>query len=121
MTDDTVWYVRGQIMRWVDKDPQPGIVECQFTDMTGRQWVFIGKFYDFTTAELWSDSIYPLPGYIVCEIVSRHRDESGREIVEIDSEKPYRGRESEDGVAPFCVLAEQLVPDALPAWREVQL
>ena len=31
------------IVRWVDDEPQPGIVECKLTDLFGRDWTFIEK------------------------------------------------------------------------------
>ena len=114
MTSDVRWFVHAQITRWIDKDPQPGIVECRLTDVLGVEWTFISKFYDFTTTELWSDSTYPQAGYIACEIISHDRDASGRETAEIDTGQPFRGLESEEGVARFKVFSDLLVTDALP-------
>jgi hypothetical protein len=105
----------------VDNDPQPGIVECTFSDADGREWKFVAKFYDFTNVDLWSDSIYPQPGFVACEILSRDTDKSGREIAEIDTDKPDRGRDSVDGVSQFRVFADQLEADRLPAWSTVPL
>ncbi|MGH7555142.1 MAG: hypothetical protein ACREMQ_19240, partial [Longimicrobiales bacterium] len=80
---------------------------------------FIGKFYDFTNAELWRDSSYPQDGYFACDVISNGRDKSGREIAEIDTDTPARGRESEKGEVRFQVFADNLVADALPEWVEV--
>jgi len=106
----TNWFIRAEIVRRVDNDPQPGIVECRFDDASGRTWSFVGKCYDFTDKNLWSDSIYPQPGYLVCEIVSRRTDEHGCQLAEVDTGqiKLPVGHESLDGHSRFTLLAEQL-------------
>jgi hypothetical protein len=121
MTKDARWFVRAQITQWVDHEPQPGIVQCVLLDATGRKWTFVGKYYDFTNAELSSDCLYPQEGYLACEVISRDRDETGRETADIDTDKPRRGRESEEGVARFRVFSDQLVANALSEWTVVPL
>ena len=120
-SDDRTWFVRGEIIRWVDDEPQPGIVECQLTDSSQNVWSFIRKFYDFTTEDIAPDSSYPREGFIACSIVSRSLNETGREIVLIDTVAPFRGRISEDGTSRFSVFFEQLVLHALPKWELVPL
>lgn len=58
-------------MRFVDEEPQPGIVESQFRDAEGRLHSIIDKVPLFTTADLWSDSDYPQPGFIECRVLER--------------------------------------------------
>lgn len=120
-TDDRTWFIRGEIVRWVDDEPQPGIVEFQLTDTAQKTWSFIRKFYDFTTEEVAPDSSYPREGYIACSIVSRGLNETGREVVLIDTTAPFRGRASEEGPSRFNVFFEQLVLYALPKWEVVPL
>lgn len=63
--------LRVQIVRFVDEEPQPGIVESQFRDAAGRLHSIIDKVPLFTSADLWSDSDYPQPGFIECRVLER--------------------------------------------------
>lgn len=58
-------------MRFVDEEPQPGIVESQFRDAQDELHSIIDKVPLFTTAHLWSDSHYPQPGFIKCRVVEK--------------------------------------------------
>ncbi len=119
--DSSKWFVRGLITRWVSDDPQPGIVEFQLTDSAQVRSLFIGKFYDFTTEDLFATSHYPLCGFLSCAVLSHSHDEAGRHTVQIDTDATYRGHESEDGSTVFTVQAELLVLHALPEWKTVPL
>ena len=63
--------LRVQIVRFVDEEPQPGIVESQFRDAHGHVHSIIDKVPLFTTADLWSDSDYPQPGFIECRVLEQ--------------------------------------------------
>lgn len=63
--------LRVQIVRFVDEEPQPGIVESQFRDAQGKVHSIIDKVPLFTSADLWSDSNYPQPGFIECCVQER--------------------------------------------------
>src|SRR6202789_459988 len=63
--------LRVQIVRFVDEEPQPGIVESQFRDAQGKLHSIIDKIPLFTSADLWSDSNYPQPGFIECRVLER--------------------------------------------------
>jgi len=106
----TDWCVRAEIIRWVDDDPWPGIVECRFSDATGRTQSFVGKFYDFTDQDLSARTSYPVLGYIACEIVSRQRNDQGIEVAEVETDqiKSWRAHESVDGFSRFVVMSDQL-------------
>jgi hypothetical protein len=97
------------IVRWVDDEPQPGIVECRFTDRFGKEWLFIEKSAVVSSPSPGRDSLYPLPGVIGCRIISTGLDDAGREIAVVDTEKPW-GIESVDGNTRFEVFAVQLLP-----------
>jgi hypothetical protein len=97
-----------EIMRYVD-DSQPGWVEAKLRDASGRDWVFVEKVPILTEAHLGSESEYPQPGVIACEVVGSWRDGGGREVHAIDTATPW-GVEAQGGVSRFEVLAEQLVP-----------
>jgi len=98
-----------QIVRWVDDDPQPGVVEARLRDASGREWVFIDKAPVFTAEPIDAHSRYPRPGVIACEVIRSWRDERGREVRAIDTARPY-AVEAEGGETRFDVLAEQIAP-----------
>ena len=100
--------VRVAITRYVSDEPQPGIVECEFLDAHGRRWSFIEKTAIVAHESLDSKSSFPRLAIIACEIVSRGRDATGREIVVIDTEHPW-GVESVDGWTRFEVLPASLI------------
>jgi hypothetical protein len=79
--------LRVQIVRFVDEEPQPGIVESQFRDAQGGLHSIIDKVPLFTSASLWSDSDYPQPGFIECRVLERRSGGDGN-LVRIDIE-PY--------------------------------
>lgn len=69
-------------MRFVDEEPQPGIVESQFRDAQGELHSIIDKVPIFTDADLWSDSVYPQPGSIECLVLQRIED-SGSNLARV--------------------------------------
>ena len=69
--------LRVQIVRFVDEEPQPGIVESQFSDAQGELHSIIDKVPLFTSDVLWSDSEYPQPGSMECRVIERISDSSG--------------------------------------------
>src|SRR5438034_5982833 len=100
--------VRVTITRYVSDEPQPGLIECQLVDAHGRRWSFVDKTAIFSTDYLDAKSPYPQPGVIAGEVVGRCRDAAGREVVQIDTERPS-GIESVEGATRFEVFAESLV------------
>lgn len=102
-----------QITGYVD-DSFPGFVSCALRDAHERTWQFVDKVPVFSLAHLGADSVYPQPGVIRCQVVSRSVDPSGRVLVRIDTGTPD-GVESTDGNTIFEVLAEQLVEAASDA------
>jgi hypothetical protein len=102
-------YIRAEITRWVSDDC-PGFVECRFADRFGREWVVVEKAPVLTGAELRSDSRYPQPVLIACEVLARRQDDAGREITDITTEIPW-AIEATDGTTSFQLFAEQLQSD----------
>jgi hypothetical protein len=99
--------VRVTITRWVCDD-YPGCVEAQLVDAHGRAWSFIDKEPVLSADSLDATSPYPLPGVIACEVIEGVRDAAGRDLVQIDTERPC-GVESVEGETRFEVPAEALV------------
>jgi hypothetical protein len=100
--------VRVSITRYVSDEPQPGLVECEFSDAHGRCWVFVEKTAVVCAEDLDAHTDYPVPGVIACEIVGRGRDASGKETVLVDTERQW-GVESIDGSMRFEVSPTSLV------------
>lgn len=101
--------IRISITRYLSElDPQPGFVECELIDAHGQRHCFVEKIPVVTADSVDSQSTYPQPGVIACEIADRYRDESGREIIVIDTESPW-GVESTDGVMRFEVAPASLI------------
>src|ERR1041384_8007723 len=71
------------ITKYISLNPQPGIVECQLFDAYGNEWTFQDKTAIFASHSLDTDSDYPLPGAIACEVIKQWQDTNGREIVSI--------------------------------------
>ena len=80
--------IKVQITKYIDDDPQPGIVECRLFDVYGKEWVFQDKSAIFSSDILNADSNYPQPGVIACEITKSWQGADGREIVSIDTASP---------------------------------
>jgi hypothetical protein len=61
-----------------------------------------------STANLDDRTNYPQAGIIACEVVRRSRESAGREIVRINTERPWHV-ESIDGSTEFDVVADSLI------------
>jgi len=99
-------YLVVQIVRFVDAH-QPGFVACEFVDASGSSHTIIDKVPVLSHEDLDASSTYPKPGIVGCEVVARWRDKDGRELVRVNTERPWC-IESTDGVSEFVVLANQL-------------
>jgi hypothetical protein len=71
----------------------------------------VDKWLMFTAARLDGHSLYPQAGVVPCEVISRWQDDEGRQLVRINTAKPW-GVESDEGVTEFVVLSEQVVDTA---------
>lgn len=94
--------IKVQITRFVDRH-NPGWVECNFFDASGKEQKFIDKFPHFTEEMLDEESIYPRDGTIACRVISR-----GDGVVMVDTTLPW-GIDSVDGKTVFEVMEEQIV------------
>lgn len=99
--------IRVLIVRWVDDEPQPGMVECRLVDRFGRNWVFVEKCAVVSPAAVCADSTYPQSGVIGCRIISTGSDNSGRQFAVVDTEEPW-GISAATGETRFEVFADQL-------------
>jgi hypothetical protein len=103
--------IRVAITRYVSDEPQPGIIECEFTDAFGRQRRFVEKTAIVSAEDLDARTRYPQPGVIACEVLEFGRDASGRDIILVSTEYPD-SVEAVDGTMRFEVL-----PTALVEWE----
>ncbi|MEU1623551.1 hypothetical protein ABZ479_40475 [Streptomyces sp. NPDC005722] len=98
-------FLRCRIARWVDDEPQPGLVEVRFTDAHGRGWSFVEKSAVVSSADLSSGSDYPIETVILCDILSGNA--AGTTNTVRISLAPW-GLESVDGQTEFDVWPGQL-------------
>ncbi|WRZ88180.1 hypothetical protein OHB54_03435 [Streptomyces sp. NBC_01007] len=98
-------FLRCEAVRWVDDEPQPGLVEVRFTDAHHHEWTFIGKWPRFGGEDLHPDSSYPVEVGILCDILDSVS--SGTTDTVKISVTP-RGVESLEGCVEFEVRADQL-------------
>ena len=96
------------ITKYISDDPQPGIVECQLVDAYRNEWVFQEKTAVIALGDLDADSDYPQPGVIACEIMKQWQDVNGREIVSVNTERPWC-IETLTGASRFDVLRSQII------------
>lgn len=96
-----------QIIRYTDES-QPGWVECELVDIWGRAHAFVDKMPMFSAADLDFGSTYPQPGVIGCRSVRHWHDDTGREIVTVDTELPDHV-ESTTGATRFDVSPDRIV------------
>ncbi|MEH0473468.1 hypothetical protein ACN6K4_006524 [Streptomyces hayashii] len=96
-------FLRCEAVRWVDDEPQPGLVEVRFTDAHHQQRAFIDKWPVFSGDDLTPDSRYPVEVGVLCDILTTG---STSDTVRI-SVTPW-GLESLEGETEFEVRADQL-------------
>ena len=101
-------YVKCAIVRWVDDEPQPGIVEARIVDADGRRWTFLEKtaivdWYDTAGP----DSIYPCSGLIRCEVLDLQGGTAGPPAILVTTSRPD-GVESVQRHSEFRVTVNQL-------------
>ena len=99
--------VKVEIVKYID-DSFPGWVECKLIDAWGELCFFETKVPIVSHQSIDQNSKFPQDGEIGCESQKRWRDENGREIVTIDTEKPW-DIESRDRRCRFDVLPVQLI------------
>ena len=95
------------ITKFVDEH-QPGFVECILTDAFGREHHIVEKAPVVSNADLWSNSEYPQPGFVVCNVEAEWKDEDGRSLARVNTEQPW-SVESTEGTTLFVVLASQVL------------
>lgn len=95
-----------KIVRFADES-QPGWVECELSDATGRRHAFLEKIPVVSREELRRESDYPCDGVIACKVVSTWIDAGGHSLTKIDTSHPW-SIESKDGVTEFVVRSESL-------------
>jgi hypothetical protein len=95
-----------RIVRFVSREPQPGIVACEFTDAENRIHTLIDKIPIFSLNNLDETDSFPQSGSVRCEVSSTWWDEEGRELANITTNRD--GVESTEGLSEFVVLTRQL-------------
>jgi hypothetical protein len=96
-----------QISRFVDEH-QRGFDDCVLLDAQDQTHLFVGKSPIVSAERLWSDSRYSRPGEIACDIETEQTDESGRSLVRVNSNLPWRV-ESTTGETRFVEFPSRIV------------
>ncbi|WP_406404785.1 hypothetical protein OH805_37035 [Streptomyces sp. NBC_00879] len=100
-------FLRCEAVRWVDDEPQPGLVEVRFTDAHNQQWTFVEKWPVFADRNrLTPDSTYPVAVEILCDTLADDDSSATADTVKV-SVAPW-GLESLEGRVEFEVRADQL-------------
>ncbi len=95
-----------QIDRFVDEHP-PGFVECSLVDANGTRHLFVEKVPVLASEDLWTDSAYPRPGAIACQIEAELKSAAGDALLRVSTELPWHV-ESTTGQTVFTVRAAQV-------------
>lgn len=99
--------IKVQITRFISDD-QPGFVECRFRDAWNREHVVHDKVPVVTLEDLDASSVYPREGFVGCEIVKEWKDDSGRSLVTVSTEKPW-AIDTVEGCFDFDLPSEQVI------------
>lgn len=99
--------IKIKIIRFVSND-QPGFVECTFKDAWDKEFKIEEKIPVVTSGYLDEDSRYPHEGVIACEVMRTWTDETGRQLVTIDIDKPW-AIETVDGLKQFDIIQKDLI------------
>jgi hypothetical protein len=98
-----------EISRYVNDD-FPGWVECALVDAFSQRHVFLEKVPVVTGEHLGPESAYPQLGAIACEVEAQWLDVSGRNLLRVNTERPW-GIESAACATRFVVVESQLRSD----------
>jgi hypothetical protein len=95
--------LRVQIVRFVDAH-QPGVIECQFRAADGQMHSIIDKLPIFTDAVLSSDSQYPQPGAVRCQVLGQVSADGAVRITLVEPDHV----QATDGGTQFVVTEAEL-------------
>ena len=96
-----------QIIRFVD-DCQPGVVECEFHDANMTLHRVIDNVPIFTDKTLWSNSEYPQPGTIRCEVLEMLSENVKPRLAKVTIDRPD-GLKSTHGQTDFLINEPDLI------------
>ena len=99
--------LKAVVSRYIDDEPQPGVVECVFVDASGQSHAFIEKTAVVSQELLSVATAYPLACDLACEIEAKWTSEAGEVLVRVCTERPW-GLKSTTGQTVFVVRACQL-------------
>ena len=84
------------------------LFQCAFRDAEDEAHTIIDKLPIFTDAALWSDSDYPQPGEMRCQVLQRITTSDNQKLARITIAHPD-GIESTDGKSEFVVAEVDLI------------
>ena len=103
--------IKAKVSRYVDDEPQPGIVECVFVDTLGSTHLFIEKTAIVSSETLLATTAYPVSCELACEIEAEWIDQDGNSFLRVCTEMPW-GIESVTGETRFIVRPSQLLHES---------
>jgi hypothetical protein len=112
-------WIETTIVRFVE-ECQPCIIECEFKDAKGQTHRVIDKCAIFTHLDLWSDSVYPVPGGVRCRVLEMRYVETGQNLALITIAEPDY-LETTEGRSEFLVLESQVLKDEMGQPRRADL
>jgi len=101
-------FIKATISRYVDDEPQPGIVECVLVDAFGKTHFFIEKTAVVSSETLLATSTYPIACELACEIEAEWNEQNGASLLRVCTERPW-GIESVAGETRFIVHSSQVL------------
>jgi hypothetical protein len=99
--------IKVQITRFI-RDDNPGFVECKFYDAWNKEHSVHDKVPVVSLEDLDINSIYPREGIVGCEIIREWKDDEGRIILTVSSDKPW-AIDTIEGLTEFDLLAHQVI------------
>jgi hypothetical protein len=100
-------FIKAEISRYIDDEPQPGIVECIFVDALGQSHFFIEKTAVVSSQALLATSTYPIACELACEVEAQWTDQDGNSFARICTDRPW-GIESITGEIRFVIRSSQI-------------
>ena len=99
-------FIVADVMRFISDEPQPGIVECVFSDAFWRMHAFVEKAAIVGDDAMLATTVYPVACELACGIVAEW-EEAGEPLVRVCTERPWH-IVSVDGETNFVVRPSQL-------------
>ncbi|MBL0871619.1 MAG: hypothetical protein IBJ18_13690 [Phycisphaerales bacterium] len=72
------------VLRWVDDEPQPGVVEASLCDANNVEHRFVQKSAYFGPLDISRETAFPIRAVTDCQIIGKEHEIAGRTAVWIE-------------------------------------